>query len=86
MRLGSTCSSLRQASLTWFSEVFVHMLVIIDVASLAAWLERHPGEASLLLAALCRVALSQEAQFTNCLTHLSRCFCPVQPGCTYAIW
>ncbi|KAI3429644.1 hypothetical protein D9Q98_005730 [Chlorella vulgaris] len=43
MRLGSTCSSLRQASLTWFSEVFVHMFVIIDVASLAAWLERHPA-------------------------------------------
>ncbi|KAL4855184.1 Leucine-rich repeat and death domain-containing protein 1 [Chlorella vulgaris] len=41
MRLGSTCSSLRQASLAWFSEVFVDMLVIIDVASLAAWLERH---------------------------------------------
>ncbi|KAI3432785.1 hypothetical protein D9Q98_010370 [Chlorella vulgaris] len=42
MRLGSTCTSLRQASLAWFPEVTVEVKRgKTDVASLAAWLERH---------------------------------------------
>jgi hypothetical protein len=54
MRLGSTCTSLRQASLAWFPEVTVEVKRgKTDVASLAAWLERHQGEELLLLAASC---------------------------------
>ncbi|KAL4858346.1 hypothetical protein ACK3TF_001817 [Chlorella vulgaris] len=43
MRLGSTCSSLRQATLSWFPVIVKHMVVPgkTDVASFAAWLERH---------------------------------------------
>jgi hypothetical protein len=59
MRLGSACTSLRQASLAWFPEVTVEVqLGKTDVASLAAWLERHHGE-QLLLAALCECALNE---------------------------
>ncbi|KAI3434379.1 hypothetical protein D9Q98_002457 [Chlorella vulgaris] len=41
MRLGSACSSLRQASLAWFPEVTATLERKSDVVSLAAWLERH---------------------------------------------
>ncbi|KAL4852940.1 Volume-regulated anion channel subunit [Chlorella vulgaris] len=42
MRLGSTCTSLRQASQAWFPEVTVQVVPgNTNVASLAAWLERH---------------------------------------------
>ncbi|KAI3431385.1 hypothetical protein D9Q98_004439 [Chlorella vulgaris] len=41
MSLGSTCTSLRRASLSWFPEVTVEVVGKTDVASLAAWLERH---------------------------------------------
>jgi Leucine-rich repeat (LRR) protein len=42
--------SLRQASLAWFSKVTVKVeLDTTDVASLAAWLERHQGESLLAL-------------------------------------
>ncbi|KAI3434385.1 hypothetical protein D9Q98_002463 [Chlorella vulgaris] len=42
MRLGSACTSLRQASLAWFLEVTAEVVPgETDVASLAAWLERH---------------------------------------------
>ncbi|KAI3434389.1 hypothetical protein D9Q98_002467 [Chlorella vulgaris] len=42
MKFGSACTSLRQASLAWFPEVTVEVqLSKIDVALLAAWLERH---------------------------------------------
>ncbi|KAL4855409.1 putative leucine-rich repeat receptor-like protein kinase [Chlorella vulgaris] len=42
MRLGSACTSLRQASLPWFPEMTVAVkLGWIHMASLAAWLERH---------------------------------------------
>jgi hypothetical protein len=52
MRLGSTCTNLRLASLAWFRHVTVTVQPYqTDVASLAAWLERHRGE-KLLLAAL----------------------------------
>jgi hypothetical protein len=52
MRLGSICTSLRQASLAWFPEVTVilfptknywHCQSMTDVASLAAWLDRQQG-------------------------------------------
>jgi hypothetical protein len=52
MRLGSACTSLRLASQDWFPEVTATVQPYkLDVASLAAWLERHQGE-QLLLAAL----------------------------------
>ncbi|KAI3431410.1 hypothetical protein D9Q98_004463 [Chlorella vulgaris] len=42
MSLGSTCTSLRRASLSWFPEVTVEVVPgLTDVESLAAWLERH---------------------------------------------
>ncbi|KAL4852677.1 hypothetical protein ACK3TF_006244 [Chlorella vulgaris] len=41
MRLGSACSSLRQASLAWFPEVTATLERKTDAVSLAAWLERH---------------------------------------------
>jgi hypothetical protein len=45
LNLGAACTSLQQASLTWFPEVTVEMKRgKTDVASLAAWLERHQGE------------------------------------------
>jgi hypothetical protein len=52
MRLGDTCTSLRQASLAWFPEVTATLWPDpTDVASLAAWLKRYQGE-KLLPAAL----------------------------------
>jgi hypothetical protein len=60
MKLGSACASLRQASLAWFPEVTAEVVPgETDVASLAAWLERHHGEMLLLLAALSEVALNE---------------------------
>ncbi|KAI3425792.1 hypothetical protein D9Q98_007767 [Chlorella vulgaris] len=43
MGLGSTCTTLRQASLVWFPEVTLVADVPgqIDAASLAVWLQRH---------------------------------------------
>ncbi|KAL4853205.1 Receptor-like protein 50 [Chlorella vulgaris] len=50
VKLGSACTSLRQASLAWFSEVTVKVKVgRIDLAWLAAWLERHQARLHLLL-------------------------------------
>jgi hypothetical protein len=58
VRLGSACTSLRQASLPWFPEVTVAVkLGWIHMASLAAWLERHQGEKLLQLRALSRKRL-----------------------------
>ncbi|KAI3424292.1 hypothetical protein D9Q98_009847 [Chlorella vulgaris] len=49
-RLGSTCTSLRQASLAWFPEVAVRVtLGAINLSSLAAWLERHQTQLTLVL-------------------------------------
>ncbi|KAL4852772.1 Leucine-rich repeat and death domain-containing protein 1 [Chlorella vulgaris] len=42
LNLGATCTSLQQASLVWFPEVTAEVVLVkTDVASLAAWLERH---------------------------------------------
>ncbi|KAI3426026.1 hypothetical protein D9Q98_007994 [Chlorella vulgaris] len=50
MRLGSACTSLRLASRDWFPEVTaVVQPYKLDVASLAAWLERHQAQLNLVL-------------------------------------
>ncbi|KAI3434382.1 hypothetical protein D9Q98_002460 [Chlorella vulgaris] len=50
VKLGSACTSLRQASLAWFPEVTVKVKVgRIDLAWLAAWLERHQARLHILL-------------------------------------
>ncbi|KAI3434381.1 hypothetical protein D9Q98_002459 [Chlorella vulgaris] len=50
MRLGAACTSLRQASLAWFPEVTLEVQPgETDVASLAAWLERHQACLHLLV-------------------------------------
>jgi hypothetical protein len=50
LNLGATCTSLRLASLTWISELTVEVNPDKpDVASLAAWLDRHQGENLLLV-------------------------------------
>jgi hypothetical protein len=53
MGLGSTCTTLRLASLVWFPEVTLVADVPgqIDAASLAVWLQQHQGKE--LLACLC---------------------------------
>ncbi|KAL4855745.1 Malignant fibrous histiocytoma-amplified sequence 1 [Chlorella vulgaris] len=50
LNLGATCTSLRLASLTWISEVTVEVNPDKpDVASLAAWLDRHQVQLSVKL-------------------------------------
>ncbi|KAL4854744.1 RuBisCO large subunit-binding protein subunit alpha [Chlorella vulgaris] len=81
MRLGSTCTSLRQASLAWIPEVTVilfptknhwHCQSTTDVASLAAWLDRQ--QACLHLMAYdvneFEEPLPSEAEWNNSLTAL----------------
>jgi len=75
MSLGSTCTSLRRASLSWFPEVTVEVVDNTDVASLAAWLERHQGEKLLLLLlAAFSSALSQSVLImTGCAFSVTVC-------------
>ncbi|KAI3436673.1 hypothetical protein D9Q98_006089 [Chlorella vulgaris] len=49
LNLGATCTSLQQASRAWFPEVTVKVKPgKTDVASLAAWLDRHQAALNLV--------------------------------------
>jgi hypothetical protein len=76
MRLGSTCTSLRQASQAWFPEVTVQVVPgNTNVASLAAWLERHQGETPLLTVHV----TSRATYFSD-----SYCVCPTPRALPHA--